>query len=74
MFGMLDQERQPEMSKYRAIIKRLANQEVLTKEERQILLCPPPDEIEDTDEDKILKDVQEEELSEFEAQEIQLRL
>ncbi len=62
------------MSKYRAIIKRLANQEVLTKEERQILLCPPPDEIEDTDEDKILKDVQEEELSEFEAQEIQLRL
>lgn len=39
MFGMLDMERQPELSKLRGLIKRIANQEHVGKEEiREVFL------------------------------------
>jgi hypothetical protein len=39
MFGMLDMERQPELFKLRGLIKRIANQEHVAKEEiREVFL------------------------------------
>ena len=39
MFGMLDMDRQPELSKLRGLIKRIANQEHVGKEEiREVFL------------------------------------
>ena len=66
MFGMLDQDRYQQMSRIKDMIKKLANQEKLTKEEVAIMLMEEPDLEEDNDAD----DYQEME----EAEEIHLKL
>jgi hypothetical protein len=51
MFGMLDMERQPELSKLRGLIKRIANQEHVGKEEiREVVLHEDEQQVVNNDE------------------------
>jgi hypothetical protein len=77
MFGMLDLDSQPELSKLRGLIKRIANQEQVGREEiREVLPCD--DEQEALEEVGAWEEVREgeeiEEGSEIPAEEIQLKL
>ena len=78
MFGMLDLDRQPELSKLRGLIKRIANQEQVGREEiREALPCDDEQE-EALEEVGAWEEVREgeeiEEGSEIPAEEIQLKL
>jgi hypothetical protein len=78
MFGMLDLDRQPELSKLRGLIKRIANQEQVGREEiREVLPCDDEQE-EALEEVGAWEEVREgeeiEEGSEIPAEEIQLKL
>jgi len=78
MFGMLDMERQPELSKLRSLIKRIANQEQVGREEIREVFPPQDDEQEALEEvgawDEVREGEEIEEGSEIPAEEIQLKL
>ena len=50
MFGMLDMERQPELSKLRGLIKRIANQEHVGKDEIRDVFLNEDEQVEQNEE------------------------